>query len=670
MERAKRSLGNPLKQQMNVDLKFPVIPEALSDTVLGAEQAALRLERERLMLMISVLSETTEAILRAETREKLFQLVCDAAMLGGKFTYTMILLAEAGSDFLRPVAAAGPDVPAAMKIRPMIAATRNKAKDGLTARAFLSQKPCTTNDYQAEHRNSALFPFVQATGTQSAAALPLLSLGKSIGCLVFLSAERNVFTAEFVELLRRLAGNVAFALENFDRAEEKAKADEQIRHLATHDRLTGLPNRPMFSRLLNFAIENARRYQRQCAVLFIDLDRFKLINDSLGHAAGDTLLIEMAGRLRGAVRTSDVVARLGGDEFMVLLNEIAENKDAATVAQNLLSVAGRPFEINGHECRVSASIGIAMFPDAGTDEQTLMKHADIAMYFAKAEGKNDFRFFSDEIKTQSIEHLKIETNLRRAVERNELCLHYQPKLDVATGQVSGVEALLRWNHPDHGLLPPAQFIPLAEETGLIVPFGRWVLKTACDQNMAWQRAGLAPLSMAVNVSPRQFADENLLRDIDDALTESGMDPRLLQIELTESMIMFNVERAIRIMDAIQSRGVRLAIDDFGTGYSSMSMLKRFPIDTIKIDRTFVRDLPQNVEDKAIAQAIINMGKALGMTIVAEGVETIEQDQFLRQHACDEIQGFLFSKPVPPDKITELLRQGSAGECSVGPVTGR
>jgi EAL domain-containing protein (putative c-di-GMP-specific phosphodiesterase class I) len=287
--------------------------------------------------------------------------------------------------------------------------------------------------------------------------------------------------------------------------------------------------------------------------------------------------------------------------------------------------------------------------------QTLTKNADMAMYLAKEDGKNNFRFFTKETRTQSIERLTLETALRRGLERNQFALYYQPKVDMATGQITGVEALLRWTHPELGVLPPMQFIPLAEETGLIVPIGRWVLREACAQNMAWQRRGLRPVSMAVNLSPRQFADRQLLQDIDEALAASGMSPVLLQLEVTESMVMRNVSRAIKVLDAIQSRGIRLAIDDFGTGYSSMSLMKQFPIDTIKIDRSFVRDLPNDSEDRAIAQAIISMGKALGMTVIAEGVETVEQEAFLRNHACDEMQGYLFSKPVQPEQMADLLR---------------
>lgn len=615
---------------------------------------ALLDSKERLARMLAALSATNEAIMRAKTREQLFQLVSEAAVKGGKFTSTVISLAEPNDHFLRIVAVSGPSADVSRTVKTSTSAAYPEGR-GLSGTAFRTRSPCISNDYLADQQRSAFHGVVRTTGAQSGAALPLLSGGDAVGVLLFMSAERGTFTPEFVEMLERLAANLSFALENFDRADEKEKAEERVKYLATHDSLTDLPNRALFGQLLNFSIRTAQRYERKCAVLFIDLDRFKIINDSLGHAAGDHLLTEMAGRLRSGVRASDVVARLGGDEFVVLLGEVSDRHHVMSIAQGLLSELSGPMELAGQECRVTASIGVSVFPEDGTDEQTLMKNADLAMYQAKQEGKNDIRSFSHEIKAQSVDRLVMEVGLRRALERGELCLHYQPKLDVATGRILGVEALLRWNHPDLGLLPPLRFIPLAEETGLIIPIGRWVMNAACEQNMAWQREGLPPLMMAINVSPRQFSDANLLRYIDEALHSSGMDPTLLQIEVTESMVMLNVEKAVHLLHEIQSRGVRLAIDDFGTGYSSMSVMKRFPIDTIKIDRSFVRDLPGNSEDIAIARAIIEMGKALGLTVVAEGVETHEQGEFLREHACDEIQGFLVSKPVPADCIGDLVR---------------
>ncbi|WP_426528659.1 sensor domain-containing phosphodiesterase [Bradyrhizobium sp. McL0615] len=618
------------------------------------DKARTEVQKERLTRMLAALSSTNEAIIRASSRAELFELVCEAAAKGGKFTSTSIMLMKPDDDFLDVAAAAGPTAASALEVRVSANVMRPEGH-GLSGGAIRSQQACIVNDYLADSSVKAFHDRARRDGANSGGAFPLFAQGRVVGVMIFISLEKETFTPEFAELLQRLVDNVSFALENFDRVDEKAKADERIEYLASHDSLTHLPNREMFNGLLRRAIDAAARYQRQFALLFIDLDRFKVINDSLGHDAGDMLLVEIGGRLRRALRSSDVVARLGGDEFVVILEETAERPEVERIAGELLSVLSQPLQLSGHECHTTASIGIAMYPSDGTDMQTLTKNADMAMYLAKEDGKNGFRFFTKEFKTQSIERLKLESALRRALEREQFSLHYQPKIDMASGQITGVEALLRWNHPDLGTVSPGQFIPLAEETGLIVPIGRWVLEEACAQNMAWQRRGLRPVTVAVNLSPRQFADPNLLRDVDEALVASGMSPVLLQLEVTESMVMRNVSRAIKVLDAIQSRGIRLAIDDFGTGYSSMSLMKQFPIDTIKIDRSFVRDLPIDSEDQAIAQAIISMGKALGMTVIAEGVETVEQEAFLRSHACDEMQGFLFSKPLPAKQMADLLR---------------
>jgi diguanylate cyclase (GGDEF)-like protein/PAS domain S-box-containing protein len=437
---------------------------------------------------------------------------------------------------------------------------------------------------------------------------------------------------------------------------ERKRQEEKIQYLATHDGLTGLPNRVMFGQLLNHAIQGAKRYNRKLAVFFIDLDRFKIINDTLGHEAGDQLLQEIAARFRQTLRAMDVVARLGGDEFVVMIEEISDLGQVTTVAHKLLAAAIKPVSIMSQECRVTASIGVSIYPKDGDDEQSLMKNADVAMYFAKEEGKNNFQLYSTDIKAQSIERLSIETQLRFALERNELTLAYQAKLDFKTGAITGVEALLRWNNPKLGQVTPIQFIPVAEETGLIVPIGRWVYKTACMQNVAWQKEGLPPVCMAVNLSLRQLVDENLIVDIEKALNDSGLAPELLELEITESMVMHNPGRMIAVLAQIKKLGVRLAIDDFGTGYSSLAQIKHFPVDTLKVDRSFIRNIPENSEDKAITEAIIAMGKTLSLTVVAEGVETQEQMDFLRQRSCDEMQGFYFSKPIPPNEFAGLLAQ--------------
>ena len=627
---------------------------ALENFERATEKAKADEQKERLSRMFAALSATNEAIMRAKSRAELFSLVCESVAAGGKFTSTTIALKTSGSNYLDMVAVAGPTAETTRTVRLSINAGHLEGR-GLSGTAFRSRQACISNDYLSDPRGISFHPVVRADGAKSGAAFPLMVHGDIVGIMLFLSAEQHTFNPEFVELLQRLADNVSFALENFDRADEKQQADERIEYLASHDSLTNLPNREMFAGLLRHAIDTAHRRARSFALLFIDLDRFKVINDSLGHDAGDMLLVEVANRLRRTLRANDIVARLGGDEFVVILEETADRADVEHIAANLLIVLGQPMELRGHECHTTASIGIAVYPENGADAQTLTRNADLAMYLAKEDGKNGFRFFSGEIKAQSIERLTLESELRRAAERRQFALHYQPKVDMESGQITGVEALLRWTHPELGVVSPAQFIPLAEETGLIVPIGRWVLREACAQNMAWQRRGLLPVAMAVNLSPRQFADEHLLHDIDEALASSGMSPVLLQLEVTESMVMRNVPRAVRVLHAIQDRGIRLAIDDFGTGYSSMSLMKQFPIDTIKIDRSFVRDLPRDSEDQAIAQAIISMGKALGMTVVAEGVETADQHAFLKRHACDEMQGFLFSRPLPPRELAELLR---------------
>jgi diguanylate cyclase (GGDEF)-like protein len=607
--------------------------------------------KEKLARMFAALSATNEAIMRAQTRDELYQFVCEAIVDAAKFTSATIALVDESGEYLKVRGVSGPNVE---RIRKLVLATSAERPEGrgMSGVAYRTGKPAISNEWLADTRTSHFRN--NESGTRSGAAFPLFLGDNPIGVMLFLSGEAGTFSPEFVEVLERLARNVSFAMAAFERTDEKVRAEQRIAHMATHDGLTGLPNRMLFSQLLDQAVACAKRTRRKCAVLFIDLDRFKIVNDTLGHTAGDSLLCEAAHRLRSSVRESDIVARLGGDEFVVLLNDVTGKPSVEAMARKVLANLVPPMCIAGHECRTTGSIGVAMYPDDGADGATLTKNADAAMYVAKEEGKNDFRFYTTALKSQSIERLMLETSLRHALERDEFTLHYQPKICVATGAVSGVEALLRWTHPDLGNLAPMKFIPLAEETGLIIPIGRWVLKAACAQAMSWQREGLPPMSMAVNLSPRQFQDEHLLRDVEDALQESGLPPHLLQLEITESMVMQNVTRAINTLDAIQARGVRLAIDDFGTGYSSMSMMKQFPIDTIKIDRSFIRDLADNVEDQAIATAIINMGKALGLTIVAEGVETSEQGAFLRAGACDELQGYLFSKPLPAAEIPEAL----------------
>ena len=436
--------------------------------------------------------------------------------------------------------------------------------------------------------------------------------------------------------------------------EEKAVA-EQIEYLAFHDKLTGLSNRGMFSIMLERGLQEARRYERPLAVLFLDLDRFKNINDTLGHQAGDLLLQEMAARLKGVLRESDCIARLGGDEFVIMIPNFTSVEQLGAVTQKALAAVSRTFKLGDHEFHVTASVGISVYPGDGDDERALMKNADIAMYRSKEDGKNTFTFYSADLNTHSIERLAFESSLRRALDAGQFEVHYQPRVDCHTSRMNGVEALLRWKHPDLGTVPPAKFIPVAEENGLIVPIGRWVLLTACQQQVAWCKLGLPPLCMSVNLSPRQFYDDHLLSDVRAIVLQTGIEPSLLELEITESLLMRDIVKASRVLTEFRSLGIRLSLDDFGTGYSSLANLKRFPIDTIKVDRSFVRELVSNAEDRAITEAIIVMGKSLKMAIVAEGVETQGQIEFLRTHGCSEFQGFYFSKAVPPAAIADILR---------------
>jgi diguanylate cyclase (GGDEF)-like protein len=521
--------------------------------------------------------------------------------------------------------------------------------------AIESEAPVSTNSWDGVRRYTSAqelhgFPLAVIVGLSTEERL-IAAQGEQFTFLMW-----AVIASALVVPLLTLLGYVNWQLVQSRLREGQIKLElaQRIEYLAYHDALTGLPNRSMFSKLLAQSISESRRCERQLAIAFLDLDRFKQINDTLGHDAGDKLLQEVASRLRACVRDGDIVARLGGDEFVLLLPALGESKDAAAVAQKILSVIAGPFTLIGHEFRITTSIGISMFPQDGLDEQTLTKNADIAMYQAKEEGKNNFQFYSEKLNAHSLERLTLESSLRHALERNEFTLHYQAKRDIVSGQITGMEALLRWQHPDLGIVAPMQFIPIAEETGLIVPIGKWVLRTACLQNVAWQNQGLPRLSIAVNLTARQFAEEHLLTDVTSILTDTGMDPHLLELEITESMLIRNVEDTRRILTGLKAFGIRIAIDDFGTGYTSLATLQRFPLDTIKIDRSLIRDIVGPTEDTRLADAIIAMGKSLSLTVVAQGVETKDQAEFLRTHACDELQGFYFNRPLPAELFTKLL----------------
>jgi len=435
---------------------------------------------------------------------------------------------------------------------------------------------------------------------------------------------------------------------------ERLDSQEQMWRLAHFDDLSGLPNRLLFRQLLEQALIDAGRSRKPLALLLIDLDRFKLINDTLGHDAGDEVLREVTARLRQCLGETDIISRFGGDEFAAMIRDIGDVDAARTAATRVLAAVDKPYRINGDEYHLSASIGISTFPGDSADATALLRNAELAMYRAKDQGKNNFQFHSPQMNARSFEYVVLERFLRRAIEQDEFLIHYQPQVEVGSGRLIGAEALLRWNHPGMGMMQPDKFIPLAEETGLIVPIGRIVMMRACIAAKRWQECGLAGFRVAVNLSPRQFVQSELVADVRHILEDTGLSPESLELEITESMVMENPDRAAAILHELRAVGVKLAIDDFGTGYSSLGYLKRFPVDTIKIDRSFIKDVPADADDVAITHAVIAMGRSLRLSTVAEGVETAAQAEFLATHGCDLMQGYLISRPLPLDDMDIFL----------------
>ncbi|MDO8369356.1 MAG: EAL domain-containing protein [Candidatus Nitrotoga sp.] len=461
-----------------------------------------------------------------------------------------------------------------------------------------------------------------------------------------------------IKLQQANAHLVVASIEAHKLAEQIEATKVQLDHLAHHDVLTGLPNRMLLQDRLSQAIEVARRQGRQLAVMYMDLDQFKHINDSLGHAVGDKLLQSVAQRLMGCVRHSDTISRQGGDEFVALLPYIENAQGAALCAQKMLAALALPHRIDPHQLHISVSIGISIYPDDGQDAETQIKNADTAMYHAKESGRNNYKFFKQDMNDRAVQRQSIEVSLRRALEQQEFVLHYQPKISLKSGMIVGVEALIRWQHSEQELLlPPAHFIAIAEDCGLILPIGRWVLREACLQARSWQQAGLPPIIIAVNISALEFQSNDFLENIRTVLEETGLEPRYLELELTESVLMQDAGSTDSMLHSLANLGVKLAIDDFGTGYSSLSYLRKFPINTLKIDQSFVNQMCSNPDDAAIVSAVINMGKSLKLCVIAEGIESSEQSAFLLAQHCDEGQGYYFGRPMEAEALATLLKTG-------------
>jgi diguanylate cyclase (GGDEF)-like protein len=545
---------------------------------------------------------------------------------------------------------------------PSLAATFTKAIDGISigrnvgscGSAVYRRKTVIVKDIMSDPLWDDYRDLAAAHGYRSCWSTPIFShRGTVIGVFAMYSSSVREPTAvemQFVDFTTRIAGI----------AIERKQAEDRIQFMANHDALTGLPNRSLLKDRVSQAMLYAQRHDRWVTIVFIDLDNFKLVNDTLGHNAGDELLKVIADRMIKSIKSTDTAVRLGGDEFVILLTDQPKNTDVISATlQDIKAAIAMPVELDGHCLSVSGSIGVVNYPNDGLDADTLLANADAAMYRAKEIGRDNFQFYTPELNTKVHEKFLLQEELRNAVARSEFTLLYQPQVDLRTGHVFAVEALIRWNHPTLGMVSPMKFIPLAEETGLIVPIGDWVLHEACRQNKAWQVAGVPYMNICVNVSARQFKGKNLIASVLSALNDSGLDAKFLELEMTESLVMQNVEQAVATMKELQGLGVQLSIDDFGTGYSSLSALKTFPIARLKIDRSFINELDSNENDRAVASAVISLGQKLNLRVIAEGVETDEQIAFLREHNCDEIQGFRFSRPIDARTIEELLTKPSA-----------
>jgi diguanylate cyclase (GGDEF)-like protein/PAS domain S-box-containing protein len=524
-------------------------------------------------------------------------------------------------------------------------------KAGSCGTAVYRREPVIVTDVMSDPLWEDYRQVIGPHGYRSCWSTPILSYqGEVLGVFAMYSKsvrEPRAVETRLIEVATRIAGI----------AIERKHAEDRIQFMATHDALTGLPNRSLLKERLSQALHHAQRYDRWVTAAFVDLDNFKIINDSLGHSAGDELLKIVAGRMLDCVRATDTVVRLGGDEFVIVLFDQPRSPELiSSTLQRIRAAIAAPIRVEGRDLRVTSSLGVATYPNDGWDADTLLANADAAMYRAKELGRDNFQLYTPKLNIKVHEKLLLQEELRSAVERSEFLLHYQPQLDLRTGRIFAVEALIRWNHPIRGMISPQSFVPLAEESGLIVPMGDWVLHEACRQNKAWHDAGLSPLSISVNLSARQFRERNLIDRVLNALTITGLAAPFLELELTESVIMQDVAAAVVTMKELRALGVKLAIDDFGTGYSSLSALKRFPVNRLKIDRSFISDIGSNDADRAVTSAVISMGRKLGLKVIAEGVETDEQLAFLRENDCDELQGYRFSRPLPPQEIQELLRQ--------------
>lgn len=612
-------------------------------------------ERKRDERALKVLSACNQALIRATDESTLLAEVCGIVqqLSGHPFVWVGYADDEA-SKLVRP-AAKREAVDGALPFAAGELSWDDSVRgSGVTGTAIRTGRTAVIKYGQNNMQYPPWRDFLIKYGIQSGLALPLITERNVIGALTIYAQDAAAFTASEIRIVEELAGSLAYGIAALRANSARQHYAQQLMHQANHDVLTGLANRSLLSDRIRQAIVSAERSGRAAALLLLDLDGFKVINDSLGHPAGDALLQAVAERLCALVRKADTVARLGGDEFVIVLPGLVNVADAGFVAGKVLSALASPFVIDRQELHVGVSIGISLYPQDGTHEEVLLKNVDLAMYRAKFEGRNQFHFYTEELNIHGRERLALTSDLRGALERGELLLHYQPQVALRSGEIVGVEALLRWQHPTRGIISPAQFIPIAEACGLIIPIGAWVIKTACAQQQAWRVAGLPAVRVAVNVSAHQFRRHDLHAVVAEALRETAMEARYLELELTETAIMQEPEKAIPVLLKLKALGLHLALDDFGMGYSSLSYLRQFPLDSLKIDRSFVSDLTSSTHGVTIVKTIISLAHSLNLKVIAEGAETKAQLDLLNAYGCDEVQGFYFSKPLSADELACLF----------------
>jgi diguanylate cyclase (GGDEF)-like protein len=612
-----------------------------------AEQTQTRLNRA-----LKLLSDCNMTLVHATEEQQLLSDICRLIVEEGGYLMAWVGYAEHDAEqTVRPVAQHGDDGGYLGGIKVSWADT--EAGRGPTGTAIRQRRTEVNPDYRANPRTLPWREAALARGYRSSIALPLVGSKNMLGALTIYSPDPDVFSPEEVALLEELANDLAYGIETLRTRVEHQTAEKQLEFLAHHDVLTGLPNRLLLRDRFDQAIAQADREQTAVAVLFMDLDNFKQVNDTLGHNYGDLLLVRVVERLRGCLRETDTISRQGGDEFVVLLPQLRDLRVVGSIAQNIIELFAEPFEIESYSINTTFSIGVSIYPHDGREFDVLLRNADTALYQAKDSGRDTYRFFSEKMNIDAQEQLHLQGQLRNAVRNQEFVLHYQPQIDIESGRIVGAEALVRWQHPEQGLIYPGRFIPLAERSGLIIPMGEWVLNEACRQAQHWREDGV-PMLMAVNLSALQFRRGNLLETVGDALETSGLPAELLELELTESILLQDIDVAIRTLHSLKEMGVKLSIDDFGTGYSSLSYLKRLAVNKLKIDQTFVRDMAEDPDSAAIVRAVIQLGHTLQLTVIAEGVENDAQLAYLRNYGCDEVQGYFFSRPVPAQEFVGLF----------------